>query len=98
MKKNFIFAFFILMTLSLPSKAMITTEESVSQEIIHNQGYSSEMARLVDIRCHQAAATMPSINDSEPEYYKKFNWVRKFFIYADPSLDDGSFMRHDLHV
>lgn len=29
-------------------------------------------------------------NDSKP-----VRWIRKVFTYFDPSLDDGTFMRHD---
>lgn len=96
MKKTLLFALFIS-ALALPTQALVTPEECVTPELIQNQGYSAEMARLVNVRHYQAAAKVPELDTTTPEYYKKFNWIRKFFIYSDPALDDGSFMRHNIH-
>ena len=95
MKKKLILTA-ILLSVSLPSMAIITSEETCNEEILKNRGYSEQMARLVTIKSAQAAGEVPEIAD-EPDYRKKFNWVRKFFIYADPALEEDSFLRHNIH-
>jgi hypothetical protein len=98
MNKNlFIVACLIFMGISV--NAMVTDEEIMSAEYITNHGYSSEMARLIKLQDAQING-----NNLETTYakqpkgwlaYPPGSWVRAFFIYIDPSYDQGDFGQHD---
>jgi len=105
MKKLLIIAFAIFAT-NLQSFAL-TPQETTSQEYIENHGgYSSEMARLVDLQRAQ-------FNNTDPKYVKpKEHWetfryprfctekrvryIRNVFEYLDPSIDQGKFGTKDV--
>ena len=96
MKKKLIFTALLLTIFTLPAKAIITSDEVCSEESLKNRGYSDYMARLVTEKSAQAAAKVPEIED-QPDYRKNTNWIRKFFIYLDPALDDEPFLQHNIH-
>ncbi len=110
MKKNLFITTLLLMAVAMPAMAIVDlneapideslkrAEESTrAEEVLKNRGYSEQMARLITVKAAQAAGEIPEIQD-EPDYRKKFNWVRKFFIYLDPALDDEPFLQHDIHA
>lgn len=105
--KKLLIILIAIFAVNLPSLAVITPEESMSEEYILNHGHSGEMSRLIDLQNAQ-------INDTETKYVKPVeNWqnlkrpkfltekrvgfIRKFFMYMDPSADDERFMQNDTH-
>lgn len=91
---------FILSVLTinvLPSFAVITPEEEMSETYIKGHGHSAEMARLIDLQTSQINCTEKKYKSDEPAIYadKKVNFIRKVFMYLDCGLDDGKFMQHD---
>lgn len=99
MKKSlsilFILSVFVIN--ALPSFAVITPEEEMSETYIKGHGYSDEMARLVDLQHAQINCTQKKYKGKDPAVYadKKVNFVRNIFMYFDGGLDDGKFMQHD---
>lgn len=83
----------LYMVIVIPVSAAITTEESTSQQYIESHGYSSEMARLIDLQDSHVNGAEPKFKNNDPSWYsdKKVNFVRRVFMYFDPGLDDGKF-------
>lgn len=82
----------------MPAFSAITTEESTSQQYIESHGYSSEMARLIDLQNAHVNGAEPKYKNNDPNWYsdKKVNFVRKVFMYFDPGLDDGKFGKNTI--
>lgn len=95
MKKNLLILF-VLMVFSLPSFAVITPEESTSQNYIENHDGSHELARLIELQKAQINGTKTNYVSPDPDWYndKKVNFIRKVFMYFDCGLDDGRFMKN----
>ena len=85
--------------LSAPAVAL-TVEEASSPEFLRNSGYSNSMIDMTEYS--KASANGESyINHEEVDhmYDSKFKtWVRKFFKYIDPAVDDGKFLDHDIKL
>lgn len=83
-----------------PAFAELTVEDTVCRDYLKNNGYSTSIINTVQKARAQAngeALTEPV----EDERYNQpvIKYVRKFFMYIDPSLDDHSFMNdHDIHT
>ena len=99
MKKIFsaLFLTFVFVSFALPSFAVITPEEEMSETYIKGHGYSDEMARLIDLQNAQINCTQTKFKSKDPALYadKKVNFVRRAFMYFDGGLDDGKFMQHN---
>ncbi|MDD3435667.1 MAG: hypothetical protein PHC64_00790 [Candidatus Gastranaerophilales bacterium] len=83
---------------SLPSAAVLSTDDVMSAEYIMNHGHSEEMAKLMDLQNAQINGVPFKYKNKDPEWYssnKPVNFIRKVFIYFDGGLDDGKFMQHD---
>lgn len=93
-----LFGLFVFSALALPSFAVITPEEAMSDAYIHAHGYSDEMYRLIDLQNSQINSTPPKYKSTDPAWYadKKVNFIRKVFMYFDCGLDDKKFMQHDI--
>lgn len=88
-----------LLLFNLPSIASITPEEAISQEYIHNHGYSDSMAELILLQNAQVDGQKSKYKSKDPDWYtsnKKVNFIRKVFTYIDPGLDNGLFMRDNI--
>ena len=98
MKKS-LFILLAFVVTSLPSFAILTTDEAVSQDYIQNHGYSSEMSRLIDLQNAQINGAKSTYKKNEPAWYsnKPVSFIRKTFIYFDPGLDDEKFMQHNIN-
>lgn len=83
----------LYMAFVMPVSAVITTEESTSEQYTKNHGYSPEMSRLIDLQDAHINGSEPQYVGTDPAWYadKKVNFVRKVFMYFDPGLDDGKF-------
>lgn len=98
MKKLLAISFVLLMA-QMPSLAL-TTEEASTVDYLENRGHSMEMAKLVDFQKSKINGTEPTFKSKDPDYYtsdKRVNFIRKVFMYFDPALDDGQFMKHDIN-
>lgn len=87
----------ILFLAAVPAYAIISAEELTEKDNMLNSGYSESTAELA--RLHKArAAGVPYIKLDEPDYYSNpaVSLIRKFFMYIDPCLDDGSFEKHNI--
>lgn len=89
---------FVFLSLALPSFAVITPEEAMSETYIQGHGYSGEMSRLIDLQHAQINCIQPKYKGDRPEIYndKKVNFIRRVFMYFDCGLDDEKFMQHDI--
>lgn len=100
MKKIFsaLSVIFVFCAVSLPSLAVITPEEAMSETYVQGHGYSDEMSRLIDLQNAQINCIQPKYKGSRPDIYndKKVNFVRRVFMYFDCGLDDEKFMQHDI--
>ena len=87
----------LMVTAMLPASAQLSAEDASSREYLINHGHSSVTADIVEL--NKGAATGEKIvlpvdtkYDNKPIVYK---WIDKFFIYMDPALDNGKFLRED---
>lgn len=96
--KKFLSMLFIYCMVVLPSCAALTPEESTSEAYLKNHGYSSEMARLIDLQNAQINGVKTDFKSKDPAWYadKKVNFIRRAFMYFDCGLDDGKFMQNDI--
>lgn len=103
MKKGIV-TVFALIAVSSPCFAIISTENSTTQNYIEGHGYSSETARIIDLQKAQIN-NIPTTYVKQPDWYecklpswateKRVGFVRKVFQYFDGGLDDGKFMQHN---
>lgn len=98
MKMKFLLTILATVFGILPVFAGITPEESTSPEYLYNHGHSSAVVDIVQINkasvngeTYLTTDEVKNVNDP-----KIIRWIKNFFIYLDPALDDGSFMRHDV--
>lgn len=92
--KKLLLAITFMLFINLPSFAVITPEEAISQDYIRHHGYSNEMTRLIDVQNSQINGTPSKYKSNEPSWYandKKINFVKKVFTYFDGGLDEGKF-------
>lgn len=88
--------YFILLGLIafLPACAVaeITVKETTSPEFIYNQGYSSEVSRIIKIKTKDPATPIPV--ETRQTVWKKTGW--KLLETLDPTVDSGTkFLNHD---
>ena len=98
--KKIISLLFLMSLITLPALAELTTDEAISPQYVHIHGYSSEMARLIDLENSQINGANSKYKRPQPEWYssnKAVSFVRKVFIYFDPALDDEKFMQHEIY-
>ena len=98
--KRFLLILTALLLFNLPSSAEITTDEAISQDYIHNHGYSDQMSELIDLQYAQINGQKPKYKSKDPDWYttdKRVNFIRKVFIYLDPGLENGKFMRDNIN-
>ena len=74
-------------SITLPSLAVIDTDRLLSEEYLRNQGYSPETIRMINLK---------RIDPYAPHKEKEIkntpvNWVKRFWQYADPAVDNERF-------
>ena len=96
--KRILFTLFILFVFTAPAFSVITTEETSSQEYLESHGYSSEMARLINLQNAQINGCKSKYISNEPDWYsiKPIYYIRQLFMYIDPGLDNGKFMQENI--
>lgn len=97
MKKKIFLTTLIALFASVPAFASITPSEASSSEYLDGRGHSDSLVELVQINKAQingeTYVTKDEMKHANDSTFVK--WVRKFFIYVDPALDDGKFLNHD---
>ena len=88
----------ILALAAIPANAELTVDDVSSREYLMNHGHSGATADIVELAkssVNGSKADLPVDHkyDNKPLIYK---WVDKAFIYLDPALDKGKFMREDI--
>lgn len=99
MKKRFLITG-LLILFALPSFAELTVEDTVSQDYMKNNGYSQATINATKKLTAQANGE-PLAEAEENKIYRNpaVKFVRRVFMYIDPSLDDHSFMNdHEIHT
>lgn len=98
--KRLLLAITFILIFNLPSFAVITTDEAVSEDYTINHGYSKEFYRVMDLQHAQINGTKPKYKSDEPSWYtsnKAVSFIRRVFINIDPGLDDGKYgTGHDI--
>lgn len=90
----------LYLLVALPSFAVISTEDTTSEQYLTNHGYSQEVVRLIDLQNAQTNGTAPKYKRKQPDWYtsnKGVNFIRKTFMYFDCGLDDEKFFQHDMY-
>ncbi len=64
--------------------AEVSVKETTSPEFIRNQGYSSEVSRIIEVKTRDSATP---ISTEKPSVWKRFGWYLMETI--DPSVDRG---------
>lgn len=98
MKNKVLLLFGILALVALQANAELTVEDVRSREYLKNHGHSDATADIVEmsnaaVNGEKAVLPIHHKYENKPAIYR---WVDKFFIYVDPVLDDGKFLRHDI--
>lgn len=98
--KRILSLLFVFMSFGLPSLAVITPEDAMSETYIRNHGHSGEMAQLIDMQHAEInGSTKTNYKSTDPDWYtsnKAVSLIRKVFVYFDCGLDDKQFFTHDI--
>lgn len=80
------YAMIATVALMLPSAvhAEVTVKETTSPEFIRNQGYSSEVSRIIEVKTRDSATP---ISTEKPSTWKRFGLYLRETI--DPAYDKG---------
>lgn len=81
----------------LPACAELTVDDVSSRDYLINHGHSAATIDIIDLQKNAVNGNkivLPIDNkyENKPLVYK---WVDKFFLYLDPALDNGKFLRED---
>ena len=95
MKKRFLITS-LLILFALPSFAELTVEDTVSPDYMQNNGYSQ--ATIDATRKFVAQSNGEALEEQEEYKNPAVKFVRRLFMYIDPSLDDHTFMNHDVNT
>lgn len=98
MKKVLLIMTLLGLTAACTNADPLTIEEWNSRPYLENSGYSASTVDLIE-RSRARARGEEYVQAVEHPIYenKPVKWVRKFWMYVDPGLDNGSFMGHDNH-
>ena len=99
MKKTLLLLTILGLTFSNAYAEELTVERTLEKDYLQNSGYSETAVDLVH-RSQARASGEEYINSDENSLYQKqpVKFMRRFWMYLDPSLDDDSFMNHDIHT
>lgn len=99
MKKH-LFITSLLILFGLPAFAELTVEDTITPEFLKNSGYSDSLVNTTQ-KIRAQANGEPLTEPVENRAYQNpaVKFVRRVFMYLDPSLDDHSFMNdHQIHT
>lgn len=97
MKNKILLVAGLMAALAVPVRAELTVGDTSSDTYLKNHGHSQATIDIVNLQKSNASGEnfdLPVYHkyDNKPAIYK---WIDKFFIYMDPALDDGQFLRQD---
>ncbi len=102
MKTKLFLTALIVTLIALPSSAskVLTPEHSTSEEYLKNYGHSDAMVEMIHKTKAKAngEAYVTKQNQQLEEDFCLVRWVKKFFMYIDPAMDDNKFMNHDIKI
>ncbi len=98
MKKRFLITSLLLM-LAIPAFAELTVEDTISRDYLKNHGYSNAFVNTT----HKLVAEHNGEAYTEPVENEMYNqpsikFIRRLFMYLDPSLDDYSIDNHNINT
>ncbi len=94
MKKLFLIALLTVISVQLQSGAAVTVDQLTSPTYMHNNGYSDITTDKMTVQ--KARAQGVEYYTAKEKKAKKCQFIKRFFTYTDPSLDDQSFFHHDI--
>lgn len=96
MKKNLLILSLLAGIIALPAFAELTVEDITSKEYLLRHNYSQSTVEIIE-RSKATANGEEYVKPVTRPCYQKgpIKWVRNFFIYIDPALDNDSFLNHD---
>ena len=98
--KKILFIAGILALMTLPACAEFTVDDTVSESYLRNHEYSDATIQIVNKKIADVNGEEYK-RPVEKEYYETpvTKYVRSFFMYIDPALDDHSFSNnHQIHT
>ena len=82
----------ILAFVPVCANAEVTVKETTSPEFIQNQGYSTEVSRIIEVKTKNLATP---ISTEKPSKWKRFGWYVMETL--DPAVDrPGKFVEHNI--
>jgi hypothetical protein len=84
----------LALVLSIPAlvNAEIVVKDTTSPEFVHNQGYSNEVSRIIQVKTVDPATPIPA--EEKTTKLKNFGWYVRETI--DPAVDrPGNFVNHN---
>lgn len=83
----------VLVIAPLCANAELSVKDTTSPEFIHNQGYSPEISRIIDVKTVDPLTPIPAEETGKNAKWKKFGWV--LLETLDPSYSrDTDFVNH----
>ena len=99
MKKTLLFLTIFGLAFSYTFAEELTVERTLEKDYLENAGYSEVTADIVQQSQARALGQEYTNPDANPLYEEQpVKFFRRFWMYLDPSLDDDSFMNHDIHT
>ena len=98
--KKYLLILTLIAIFTLPACAELTVDDTTNANYLKNHGYSNATVRAVEKSVAQISGE-PLPENIEKEYYNQpvVKYVRKFFMYIDPAMDDHSFMNdHNINT
>lgn len=98
--KKILFVTGILALMTLPASAEFTVDDTIDNVYLKNHEYSNSTIQVVNKKVASANGEEYA-EPIEHEYYETpvAKYVRRFFMYIDPALDDHSFSNnHQIHT
>ena len=98
--KKYLLILCLTATVTMPAYAEFTVDDTVNEVYLKNHGYSDITVRAVEKSIAQSHGE-PLPEEIENENYNRplVKYVRRFFMYLDPSLDDHTFMNdHNINA
>lgn len=99
MKKNLLIMSLFILFVS-PALAELTVEDTTSPEFMKNSGYSKASINATQkIIARNNGEALEEPVEHEIYNYTPVKFIRRLFMYIDPSLDDHSFMNdHNINT
>lgn len=92
LRKYFLLAV-VLAFVPVCANAELSVKDTTSPEFIHNQGYSSEVSRIIEVRTKDPVTPI-AVSEEKHPVWKSFGWTLLETI--DPSYErPGKFVNHD---